>query len=104
MGSHNVVYHSLVEPPYTFVFCVQRKHPHNARRDTVRSRMTMLNEACADNKSLPVGLTSVLMTLAHNRPAMFRYFAVRANVTDARQFPCHGKQRSIKVQCWDDLS
>ena len=91
MGSHNVVYDSLVKPPDAFVFCVQRKHPHDARRDTVCSRMTMLNETCADNKSFPVGLTTVLMTLAHNRPAMFRYFAVRINVTDARQFPCHGK-------------
>lgn len=63
----------------------------------------MLNETCADDKSFPAGFTTVLMTLAHNCPAMFRYFAVRLNVTDACQFPCHGKQRSIKVHRWDDL-
>jgi hypothetical protein len=65
--------------------------------------MTMLNETRADDKSFPVDFTAVLMTLAHNCSAVFRYFAVRINVTDARQFPRHSKQRSIKVQRWDDL-
>ena len=92
MGLHNVVYYSLVEPPDAFVFCVERKHPHDARRDAIRSRMAMLNETCADDKSFPVGFTTVLMTLAHNRPAVLCYFAVRTNVTDARQFPRHSKQ------------
>jgi hypothetical protein len=101
---HNVGhYYSLVEPPDAFLFRVQRKHPHDARCDAVRSRMTMLDETCADDKSFPAGFTAVLMTLAHNRPAVFRYFAVRINVTDARQFARHGKQRSVKVQGWDDL-
>jgi hypothetical protein len=96
-------YHSLVEPPDALVLCVQREHPYDARCDTVRSRMTMLNETCADDKSFPAGFTTVFMTLAHNCPAVFRYFAVRVNVTDARQFPRHNKQRSVKVQGWDDL-
>jgi hypothetical protein len=100
MGPHN---YSLVEPPDAFVFCVQPKHPRDARCDTIRSRMTILNETCADDKSFPLGFTTVLMTLAHNCPAVFRYIAVRINVTDARQFPRHGKQRSIKVQGWDDF-
>jgi hypothetical protein len=95
--------YSLVEPPDAFVFCVQCKHPHDARCDPVRSRMTMLNETCADDKSFPMGFTTVLMTLAHDYPAVFRYFAVRINVTDARQFPRHSQQRSIKMQGWDDL-
>jgi hypothetical protein len=95
--------YSLVEPPDAFVFSVQRKHPHNARCDAVRSRMTVLNETCADDKSFPVCFSTVLMTLAHNCPAVFRYFAVRINVTDARQFPRHSKQRPIKVRGWDDL-
>jgi len=96
-------YYSLVEPPDAFVFGVQREHPHDARCDTVRTGMTMLNKTCADDKPFPMGFTTVLMTLAHNCPAVFRYFAVRINVTDARQFPRHCKQRSIKVQGWDDL-
>jgi hypothetical protein len=65
--------------------------------------MTMLDETCADDESFPVGFRTVLMTLAHNYPAVFRYITIRINVTDARQFPRHGKQRSIKVQGWDDL-
>jgi hypothetical protein len=96
-------YYSLVEPPDAFVFRVQRKNPHDARRDAVRSRMTMFNETCADDKSFPVCFSTVLMALAHNCPAVFRYVAVRIDVTDARQFPRHSKQRSIKVQGWDDL-
>ena len=95
--------YSLVEPPDAFVLCIQRKHPHNAGCHAVRARMSMLNEARADNKSFPAGLTAVLVTLAHNRAAMFRYFAVCRNVTDARQFPRDGEQRWIKVQGWDDL-
>jgi hypothetical protein len=102
-GTHNGVFYSLVEPPDAFVFCVQRKHPHDAGRDTIRSRMTMLNETCANDKPFPMSFTTVLMTLAHNRPTVFRYFAVRTNVTDARQFPRHSKQRPIKAQGWDDL-
>jgi hypothetical protein len=98
-----VWYYSLVKPPDPFVFRVQRKHPQDARCDTVRSRMTMLNETRADNKSFPVGFSTILMTLAHNYPAVFRYFAVRINVTDTRQFPRDSKQRSIKVQGRDDL-
>lgn len=87
-----MVYYSLVEPPDAFVFCVERKHPHDARCYAIRSRMTVLDETCADDESFPVGFTTVLMTLAHNHPAVLRYFAVRTNVTDARQFPRHSKQ------------
>ena len=90
--------YSLVEPPDPSVFCIQRKHPHNARRRAVRSRMTMLNEARADYQSFPVGLAAVLRTLTHDRTAMLRYVAVRLNVTDARQLPRDSKQRWIKVQ------
>lgn len=90
-------WYSLVEPLDAFVLRVQPKHPHDARCDAVRSGVTTLNETCADDKSFSVGFTTVLMTLAHNCPAVLRYFAVRINVTDARQFPRHGKQRSIKV-------
>lgn len=95
--------YSLVEPPYAFVFRIQRKHPHNTGRHAVRSRMTMFDEARADDKSFPAGLASILMTLTHNRTAMLRYVAVRLYVTDTRQLPCDSEQRWIKVQGWDDL-
>jgi hypothetical protein len=81
--------YSLVEPPDAFAFCVQRKHPYDAGCDAVRPRMTMLNETRAHDEPFPVGFTTVLMTLAHNRPAVFCYFAVRIDVADARQFPRH---------------
>ncbi len=65
--------------------------------------MTMLDEARADDESFPPRFTTVLMTLTHDHTTMFRCFAVRINVTDARQLPRDSKQRRIKVQCWDDL-
>ena len=83
-------HHSLVQPPDAFVFRVQCKHPYDTWCDAVRPRVTMLNETCADNKSFPAGITTVLMTLAHNCPAVFRYVAVRVDVAGARQVPRHG--------------
>ena len=65
--------------------------------------MAMLDEARADNKPFSAGLTTVLMTLTHDHPAMLRYFAVRLNVADTRQLPRDSEQRSIKVQRRDDL-
>lgn len=65
--------------------------------------MAMLDEARADDKPFPAGLTTVLMTLTHDHSAMLRYFAVRLNVADARQLPRDSEQRSIIVQGRDDL-
>lgn len=97
------VRYSLVEPPDAFVLRVQPKHPHDAGRDAVRSRMTVLDEARADYEPFPARLTAVLVTLAHDHTAMFRYFAVRLDVTHARQLACDGEQRSVKVQRRNDL-
>jgi hypothetical protein len=66
--------------------------------------MAMLNEARADDKSFPAGLTIVLGTLTYNRGTMSRYFAVRIYMTDARQLPCDSEQGWIDVQGWNDLS
>ena len=89
--------HALVKPPDALVLCVQLKHPHDAGREAVRVRMTALDEARTDDESFPAGLTSILMVLAHDRSAMFRYIAVRIDVADARQLPRDGEQRSVKM-------
>lgn len=89
--------HSLVEPPDALVLYVQLKRPHDDGRDAVRARMTALDEARTGDESFPAGLTAVLMELAHNRTAMFCYFAVRIDVADARQLPRDGEYRSIEV-------
>lgn len=89
--------HSLVEPPDALVLCVQLKRPHDDRRDAVRARMAALDEARTYDESFPARLTAILIELAHDRTAMFCYFAVRINVADARQLPRDGENRSIKV-------
>jgi hypothetical protein len=54
--------------------------------------MTALNKARANNQSFSVGLTTVLMTLAHNCGAMFCYIAVRRSMSDTRQLPRDSEQ------------
>jgi hypothetical protein len=94
---------SLVQPPDALLLRIQLKHPHDAGCDAIRARMTTLDEARADDKAFSAGLATVLVALTHDRPAMLRYFAVRLDVTDARQLPRDGEQRWIKVQGRHDL-
>jgi len=96
------VRHSLVKPLYAFVLRVQLEHPHDGGRDAIGSRMTTFDEARADDVSFPVGI-AIVITLAHHRTAVLRYFGIRSNVGDTRQVPCDDEQRSIKVQRWNDL-
>ena len=103
VGGGGKIRYSLVEPLDAFVLCIQPKHPHDAGRDAVRARMTVLDEARADYEPLPARLAAVLVTLAHDHTAMLRYFAVRVDVTDARQLARDGEQRSVKVQRRHDL-
>ena len=84
--------------------CACPLYPANDRgRYAVRSRMTALHQARADDESFTTCFAVILMTLAHDRPAVLRDFPVRLNVPNARQLARDSEQCPIKVQRRDDL-